>query len=90
LAEISVDVLTDQNRRVLEAQQAFYTRHGRYAQTVTELQHAPNAAIDLQIKTESDSSIVLRSTFRMMPEKTCSLAVRPDIGSLDGLICSHK
>ena len=49
LAEIADDVLVDQSRRALDAQQAFFVRHGRHARTVVELEHEPAAAIDPEL-----------------------------------------
>lgn len=90
LIKLAQSTLRRKIQGVLDAEQQYLLRHGRFAPTLGDLGHPGGSAVSLSVDATSDSSITIRGTPVTMPELTCILEVTPSTRELDALECSRS
>lgn len=87
--DLAEDEVRAEIQRVLDAQQVFFTGHGRYAKTLAELGYVVDSVVDVDLLTVSDSGVRISGTHVQMPEVTCSIPVSPTTNAPDPLGCTR-
>lgn len=89
VAVVGREVLRPRIEGVLTAEQAFFSVHQRYAQTLTELSYLSDTTVRLQLAMASDTSLRIGARWEQWPEFSCSLQVRPKTRAAEQLICTR-
>jgi hypothetical protein len=88
LVDIAHKRLRGEIHRALDAEQAFFQHHGRFARTLDELAYVADSTVSLRLVAASDSNIAITGTSATMPDVTCSLEVTPSTRGVQALRCT--
>jgi len=91
LVDVAYHNIRTELHHVMDAQQAYFTGHQRYARTLDELGYLKDSPVTVRVVVESDSSIRISGTWARMPDftRSCSIRVTPGIRSMDRLMCTR-